>query len=329
MLDSFWLQKRAWPMAVGSQAQMSEDRAMARELQMLLGHKDECIEMPTMPLNRMSLDPLSPGSEHICMSQGWSDDERAEVVWPPAGADPPAGTMPASGGCASVDVGLSPGEADLPAEVGITGGIHQWPWLRAPSKGVAKRTSVDVGFLPGGADLQAVERNMPAPGGMQQWWGVPCNGLAARTAFLSPPRSSRPFGTAGDPPPLSVGTVQRGAVLGGAGPLGVVPPLGAPDRLQADRQLEDDHEELHALGQGSMGMKTGSFRGLAPPLPSPASCGEAGQGKETPAQPIDRIEHQVLLRLAGCPRCRVQEGCAPSCWKEEPSFEVGFGTENP
>ena len=62
-----------------------------------------------MPLNRMSLDPLSPGSEHICMSQGWSDDERAEVVWPPAGADPPAGTMPASGGCASVDVGLSQG----------------------------------------------------------------------------------------------------------------------------------------------------------------------------------------------------------------------------
>ena len=186
------------------------------------------------------------------------------------------------------------------------------------------------------------------------WWHAPL--------FWSPPRSSRPFGTAGDPPPLSVGTVQRGAVLGGAGLLGVVPPLGAPDRLQADRQLEDDHEELHALGQGSMGMKTGSFRGLAPPLPSPASGGEAGQGKETPAQPTGSkklptdnkkavtddkksptdnkpygIEHQVLqcpsglvlLRPAGCPRCRAQEGCAPSCWKEEPSLEVGFGAENP
>jgi hypothetical protein len=69
-----------------------------------------------------------------------------------------------------------------------------------------------------------------------------------------------------------------------------VPPPGVPDRLQVDKPPEDDDKELHSLRQGSTGTKTGGFRGLAPPpprLPSPASGGtvEAGQGKQTPAQP--------------------------------------------
>jgi hypothetical protein len=227
-----------------------------------------------------------------------------------------------------------------------------------------------------------------------------------RTREFSPIRSFEELTEIKKTPPL----VSMGAVALGAAS---VPPPGAPDRLQVDKPPEDDDKELHSLRQGSTGTKTGGFRGLAPPpprLPSPASGGtvEAGQGKQTPAQPssskksptdnkksvagqgkqtpaqptgsktspIDnrksptdnktsptdnktppadnkksptennprRIEHQALqfpsglvlprpdqiaLRPAGCPRCRAQPGCAPSCWKEEPSFEDGSGVENP
>jgi len=168
--------------------------------------------------------------------------------------------------------------------------------------------------------------------------------------------------------------------------------MGAVALGAASARPPEDDDKV-SLRQGLMGMQTGGFRGLAPPpprLPSPASGGtvEAGQGKQTPAQPTSsrksptdkkksvagqgkqtpaqptgsttspptdnkksptenkprRIEHQALqfpsgfvlprpdqiaLRPAGCPRCREQPGCAPSCWKEEPSFEDGFGVENP
>ena len=227
---------------------------------------------------------------------------------------------------------------------------------------------------------------MPACGAIWRVHSVVSPPRSLRTREFSPIRSFYELtGIEKTPPPVSMGAVALGAAS--------VPPPGAPDRLQVDKPPEDDDKELHSLRQGSTGTKTGGFRGLAPPpprLPSPASGGtvEAGQGKQTPAQPTSsrksptdkkksvagqgkqtpaqptgsttspptdnkksptenkprRIEHQALqfpsgfvlprpdqiaLRPAGCPRCREQPGCAPSCWKEEPSFEDGFGVENP
>lgn len=268
-------------------ARTPEDRAMALGLQMLLterGQNEHAEECTRPPPSRVAFDPPSPGSEHICMSQGWSEDE-------PAGDhhhhDPARGT----------DTNGLLMEAVPNNQTGSSVFPFMFPFT----------------LLPG----NPVEVAMPAFGG------------SASSNEGTKEKHKEPLGV-----------TPIGAAL-----------ANAPDRVSADGRQP-----------GASNQKNAGFRGLAPPPPrlsSPASGGgsaepasggsdkKAGKAASAKTSTSDakprRIEKQALLfpsgfvlpmpdqialRPVGCARCRWLEGCAPSCWKDEPSFEDGLGGEH-
>jgi len=46
------------------------------------------------------------------------------------------------------------------------------------------------------------------------------------------------------------------------------------------------------------------------------------QALQFPSGRVVAFQDQVKLRPSGCSKCRYQAGCAPSCWKQEPSHEA-------